>query len=124
MSRTNGQSKGAIEHGPMIPTEEVEISLAGRYQGMTFRIQADYPSRVGNDLRSGDQERLRKALQYIVLQHNGWRDREGMLPSPDTDEFWDRLSETVMVAMLRAIGEEVGKVYSSLGLRRSESASG
>lgn len=124
MSKRNGHGAGTAATGPLIPERRVWVALDGDLKGMTFEMHARYPSSVGDQLRDGDIPEMRKALQYIVIRHNDWRDSDGLLPGPDTDEFWKRIPDDVLIAMVEGVITEVGKVISSRKERPSASASG
>lgn len=87
--------------------------------GLRFRCWVTYPRRLIDDIRSGDEDRMKAALRQIVLEHNGWIGDDGNPLPPATDErFWDEIPDSIGGAIIAAVQAEVGKAAASVMRRR------
>src|SRR5262245_21460430 len=83
------------------------------YPGFRFRMWKNYPTHLLDDIRraSEDTPRAMAALKAIVLEHNGWGDFDGnLLPQPERDEFWDRITVEQIALLVQLIQTEAGKL--------------
>ena len=103
-----------------IPRREVEVALPPEYPGFTYRLWVNFPSRLNDEINSGDQGRIVAALRRIVLAHNGWQDDEGgLLPQPTEAEFWERIPTELAAVIVATINAEIVKLPNSLRPRRA-----
>jgi hypothetical protein len=114
---TNGTAP-LVSAGPRIPRREAWMDLPEEYAGFRFRGWSNFPSRLGSEIRSGDQERIRAALLQIVLEHNGWCDSDGTpLPPAHDPAFWDAVPDELAIAVITLLTVDVGKLGASIRKR-------
>ncbi len=103
--------------GPVLlkmPRREREVTIP-EYEGFTARLWVNYPKRLQNDLKSGDADKLRAALQQIVVSHNGWCDEAGeVLPQPSAPAFWDAIPDELAAALLALLVREENVLPNSI----------
>lgn len=102
--------------GPRLPRRELWLELPQEeYPGFRIKLWVNYPRRLNSELSAGSNERMLEALQQIVLEHNGWLDIEGEpLPPATSAEFWQIIPDELAAAVIALLGNEVGKLASSL----------
>lgn len=90
------------------------------YDGFQYRAYLNFPQRLMLDLQSGEESRIRTALQSIIIDHNGWCDADGS-PYPEAADasFWDAIPTHLAIRIVRGINEEIRS--APLALPRSNS---
>ncbi len=103
-------------NGPKVRRREKWIQIKDEaYEGFEFRIWVNYPQRLDIDIRSGDEDKIRAAMQVIVLEHNGWLDEEGNpYPQPTEAEFWNLISNELAAVILALLRMEAARLPNSL----------
>jgi hypothetical protein len=120
----NDEERGAetapqLGTGPRVVRREEWVELPKEYAGFKFRLWVNAPTRLWNDVTSGDEERGRAALAKIVLEHNGWCDFDGAVYPPTTaPEFWEAIPTELLAVMLVVSQAEMGKLPNSLAPRK------
>lgn len=102
------------------------------YPGFQFKLWVNYPQRLALELNPGGEDkdenerRARTALKQIVLEHNSWiiedehTGADVLLPSPTTDEFWERIPTEMATAIVLFVIQVPGKLpFSMIDQRRS-----
>src|SRR4051812_40815396 len=93
----NGQQDTAHPPPPSGPRERQRVEwldLPADSEYAEFKVKAwtNYPQRLMTELGSNEPERVRPALQKIVLEHNGWIDQEGEpYPLASSPDFWEAI---------------------------------
>lgn len=110
---------GYRHNGPRIPRKTEWFVLPDEFgqtdPPMRVKVWVTYPRRLIDDIRSGELDRQKPALQQIVLEHNGWIDEDGEpLPPANTDEFWDQVPDIIAGAVIAIVTVEVGKAAASV----------
>lgn len=103
--------------GPRMPRRTKWLDLPDEYgeAGMKLHCWVNYPARLGQDIDSGERERVFPALYQVVLGHNGWVGDDGaVLPAVNTQQFWDDISTELALTVLRLISLEGSRLPSSL----------
>lgn len=101
--------------GPRLPRREVWVDLPDEYPGFQVQFWVNYPRRLNDDLRSGDDGRILSALQQVVVGHNGWCDGDGApFPPGSSKEFWDAIPDELAATLIILLMEQVGKLAASL----------
>jgi hypothetical protein len=105
--------------GPRLPRREAWADLPeDAYPGFKVKFWVNYPKRLQAELRSGDEQRIDKALRQIVLEHNGWCDEDGKpYPQASAQAFWETIPDELAATLITLLGEQVGKLAASLRQR-------
>lgn len=83
------------------PRREDWVDMPSEYPGFKLRIWKNHPAYLVEDLPKQSNHEAKAVLKRIVLEHNGWGDEEGyVLPQPDDDEFWRRISNEQLAMIL------------------------
>lgn len=107
-----------IPPGPRLPRREQWLPLPDEYPDFEVRVWVNYPQRLDRDLKSNDEQRIRTALQQIVLDHNGWVDDRGEPFPPASDpQFWADVPTELAVTCIALVGLQSGKLAASLRAR-------
>ena len=78
------------------------------YEGFQYKLFVNFPQRLLVDIQSGDAAKSRKALQTIILEHNGWLDAEGEpYPPADAEDFWEQIPLHLAIRVIQGINAEV-----------------
>jgi hypothetical protein len=111
-------ANGMVPSGPRLPRREMWLDLPPEYPDFRVKVWVNYPRRLNDELKSGDEQRLVGVLRQIMLEHNGWSDADGTpFPPPTTEEFWAAIPNELLAAMVVAWSDELGKVNTSLMTR-------
>jgi hypothetical protein len=106
------------------PRRETWLDVPG-YPGCKAKIWANYPQRLLNDIRSGEEARIKEALRQVILEHNGWADAEGeALPPPGAPEFWDLIPTELAAILLTLLDDAASTLPNSLMAARRRSRPG
>jgi hypothetical protein len=98
-----------------IQRRETWIELPPEYPGFKMRVWVNPPTRLWNDVASGDDARTRAALKAVALEHNGWCDIEGKLfEQPSTDSFWDDIPTELAALVIVLIQKAMTALPNSL----------
>jgi hypothetical protein len=121
---------GGDSRGSRIANRVVWIQLPEPYDNLEFQAWLDYPREVAMLWTPVENETARErgartilAARETFLHHRGisdqepWQDEDGELPSPTTQEFWNRIPTALGGAMLTAFFEEMAGNRAS---RRSQ----
>jgi len=111
-----------------MPRREVEVSIGPEYPGFSARLWVNYPRRLQEDMRSGDNDRMSAALARIIVSHNGWPDDDGnVLPQPGAtvlDEdgrtvypFWRAVPDELAASLITLLDEESRRLPNSIRAR-------
>lgn len=98
--------------GPRTPLITEWVDLLGAYgeAGFRMRVWTGFPNRLLTAAQGtrGAAE-LEAALQAIVLEHNGWRGKDGEpLPPASSERFW--WSDEVSLELLGVVQETLKRV--------------
>jgi hypothetical protein len=120
--RTNGRADAprAGQRGNRIANRTPWVRLDDPYDNLEVRVWLDYPQWVA-DLWLDPQKdetteqftaRRMEACKNVFMDHRGedggpWEDDDGILPTPDNDDFWQRIPNQLAAAMIRAFGDEL-----------------
>lgn len=110
MSTKNGSA-------PQIKRRESWVDLPPEYEGFRMRVWLNAPSRFWTSIQNAsvDEAEARKALQTIVLEHNGWLDFDGEpYPQPTESGFWEDIPTELAACILSATQYEMGKLPKSI----------
>jgi hypothetical protein len=78
------------------------------YEGHKALVWVNFPPALGQEIASGDNARIRKAVMQIFLQHNGWHDHEGKpLPPPTDEKFWELVPQHMAGCLMYALNAKV-----------------
>lgn len=101
--------------GPRIRRREGWVDFPPEYEGFRVKLWYNFPSKLLDDLRSGEQDVTEAALRRIVLEHNGWCDEEGKpYPAAGDEGFWEAIPTEVAAIVLALIQMEATKLPNSL----------
>ena len=123
----NGTVQSGDVRGKRIANRAPWIELPEPFDNLKVRVWLDYPQDVANLLiaREGETQaqsgqRISTFLKEVVLEHDGWEDDDGVLPRPDTNEFWARIPTPLGRAIAEGFFAELqaGKSPASRTARR------
>jgi hypothetical protein len=85
--------------GKRIANRTPWLDLPEPFDNLQIRAWLDYPQEIAelwtapdNETKEAASARILEACKNVFLEHDGWEDEDGLLPGPDTDEFWQRIS--------------------------------
>ncbi|MDE2620612.1 MAG: hypothetical protein KGL54_10670 [Sphingomonadales bacterium] len=108
------------EAEPVAPQQTrrvVALPLPAPYDMYTVQAWINYPRKLAKELGSGDAERIQAALQRIIVGHD-LTDFDGRpLPPVEDAAFFDEISDELLVLILRAVQENMGKLAPTSGTR-------
>lgn len=70
-------------HRPKPRTVEVAVE-SGDFEGWRATVRVDFPAKVLEDMQSGNVERIMRAAELVILEHN-FPDSEGFVATRLTD---------------------------------------
>lgn len=93
-----------------IPDRVVKLPLPKPWNRLRIYAWLDFPEEVAvlfgpkRDDETADDagERIIDGLRQCITRHDGWRDRDGKLPQPDSRAFWRRISTPLSKAIMEA----------------------
>lgn len=104
----------ADPRGKRIANRTPWIDLPEPFDNLRVRVWLDYPQEVADLLSPPPDEtpeqaseRITRFLKEVILQHDGWEDDAGVLPQPDTDEFWERIPTPLGRAIAECFFDEL-----------------
>lgn len=128
--------------GNMISNRTPWIELPDPFDNLSVRVWLDYPHEIAmlwttpapkadgapSETPEEGAIRVREACKAVFLDHRGvdggpWEDEDGTLPSPDTDEFWERVPNALVRAMIACFFEEMNESPLSRRSRKKKRAS-
>ncbi len=100
---------------PRIKRREAWVELPDEYEGFKFLVWVNAPTKLWQELGSGDEARGLEAMRKLMLDHNGWLDFDGE-PYPPASEpaFWEEIPTELAACMLVAAQVEMQKLPKSL----------
>lgn len=116
------QPRQADGRGKRIANRTPWLDLPEPFDNLKVRVWLDYPKEVADQWggkREGESDedvnaRITEACKAVFLEHDGWEDEQGLLPSPDTDEFWERIpNQLAKVTLERFFAELAGNPTSA-----------
>ena len=134
IDRTSARGQQSPSRGKRIANREVWLDLPAPYDNLKILAWLDYPQSIANQWVSIDgetpderSERVMEACKLIFLEHDGWEDSMGPLPSPSEDEFWERIPTQLGVRIIQRLQREQegnGPSRASRSTRPRDSRSG
>jgi hypothetical protein len=84
----------------VIPDRVLPLKLPPPWSHLRIWAWLDYPEETArlfspkapdeSDEEAG--ERIMEGMRIVITRHDGWRDRDGVLPQPSSRKFWSRVS--------------------------------
>lgn len=112
-----------------LPKRIEKLDLKGTYDGFHITAWINYPGRLREDMRSGDEAKVSAALKQIVIDHDlidfdcgrpecEHLECEGRPLPPATDAtFWTEAPDDLGFAIIGAIRDQFGKLPKESGAR-------
>jgi len=95
----------------------VPLTLPAPYDGYRVEAWVNYPRALLKALTSGVESQIEGALAQIIQAHD-LTDFDGTPLPPATDPaFYEAVSDDLLVTILRAVQEQVGKLTPTSGSR-------
>lgn len=127
--RANGGSADAPPppdgRGKRIANRAPWLDLPDPFDNLNIRAWLDYPQEVAilwapvdGESKDAATTRVMEACKSVFLAHDGWEDEEGVLPQPDTDEFWRRISTPLGAAIVQRFFGEITDSPNSRASRK------
>lgn len=112
-----------VPTGPQIQRREKWIDLPDEYAGFRLKIWVNAPTKlwmaVNSASNGGSESEAQKAIEKIVLEHNGWRDFDGRpYPPPTSAEFWQEIPTELAACILVATQVEMSNLPNSMAPRK------
>jgi hypothetical protein len=120
----------ADQRGNRIANRTPWLSLPAPFDNLEIQAWLDYPKDVADLWTPKDGEtvqerskRVMSACQSVFLAHRGadggpWEDEDGVLPGPEIEEFWNRISTPLGSAIVTAFFAEISGNPTSRVSRR------
>jgi hypothetical protein len=120
--------------GNMIANRSPWIGLPAPFDNLEVRVWLDYPQSIAelwtapeNETKEEASARMMEACKSVILAHRGaaggpWEDEHGALPSPDTDEFWERIPTPLARVIVEQFFEELNEAAEKGKSRASRRA--
>lgn len=101
--------------GKRIANRTPWLDLPEPFDNLKIRVWLDYPQDVAflwtpveNETKDAATKRVMEACKSVFLAHDGWEDEDGeIMPQPDTDEFWQRISTPLGAALVTRFFSEI-----------------
>jgi hypothetical protein len=127
----------ADQRGKRIVNRVPWLDLPAPFDNLRIRAWLDYPQEVAElwtapetkpdgtagETREEQNTRILEACKNVFLEHDGWEDEDGLLPGPETDEFWQRISTQLGKAIVTRFFEELTGNPTFRASRRTKPAS-
>jgi hypothetical protein len=102
-------SSGSV---PQVRRREAWVELPEPYAGFKFRLWLSAPSATWLAVEGAGAY---EALSQLVLEHNGWRDEDGVVyPPPSEPAFWTAIPTELAGCVVAASQAEMAKLPNSL----------
>jgi hypothetical protein len=89
------------------------------YEGWKVRLWTNFPTRIFQEIQSGDTARMESVLRAIVVEHNRWRDHDGTpFPPAAAPDFYQAIPTEVVAILLVVIQQEITRLPNSLRATR------
>jgi len=130
----NGKAPTSDQRGSRIADRTVWLDLPEPWDNLEIKAWLDYPQEVSlmwmpvrDETPHQAGARMVGACKEVFLDHRGangapWEDEDGVLPSPKEDEFWERISNPLMKAILERFFEELNTNPTSRSSRKKKRA--
>ncbi len=108
--RTRDDDEEDAATDQVIPDRVVRLQLPAPWRHLRIWAWLDYPEEVAKLFgpKAADEsedeagERIMEGMRAVITRHDGWRDRDGLLPQPGNRKFWARLSTPLARAVTSA----------------------
>lgn len=86
------------------------------YEGWAIRMWTNFPTRVFVDMgEAKTSEDMAAILGKVLLEHNNWKDDEGMpYPPPSEAGFYEQLPPELLAILMVVVKEEAVRLPNSL----------